>query len=69
MTPPRQRVGEVILPEDPATLAEFESLLAYLKQSRGFDFTAYKRSSLMRRVGQRPWNFTMTASSVTVVSR
>jgi two-component system CheB/CheR fusion protein len=29
---------------------EFEALLLYLKQSRGFDFTAYKRSSLMRRV-------------------
>jgi two-component system CheB/CheR fusion protein len=28
----------------------FEALLLYLKQSRGFDFTAYKRSSLMRRV-------------------
>ena len=29
---------------------DFEALLLYLKQSRGFDFTAYKRSSLMRRV-------------------
>jgi two-component system CheB/CheR fusion protein len=38
------------LPEDPQSLAEFEALLAYLKQSRGFDFTAYKRSSLVRRV-------------------
>ena len=28
----------------------FEALLLYLKQSRGFDFSAYKRSSLMRRV-------------------
>jgi two-component system CheB/CheR fusion protein len=28
----------------------FEELLAYLQQSRGFDFTGYKRSSLMRRV-------------------
>ena len=46
----RPRVGEVTLPDDPATLAEFEALLAYLKQSRGFDFSAYKRSSLMRRV-------------------
>jgi two-component system, chemotaxis family, CheB/CheR fusion protein len=42
--------GEMASPEDPASLAEFEALLAYLKQSRGFDFTAYKRSSLMRRV-------------------
>jgi len=32
------------------TSEELEALLAYLKQSRGFDFTAYKRSGLMRRV-------------------
>ncbi len=32
---------------------EFEALLAYLKQTRGFDFTAYKRSTLMRRVQKR----------------
>lgn len=31
----------------------FEALLDYLKQSHGFDFTGYKRSSLMRRVQQR----------------
>ena len=30
-----------------------ESLLQYLKGSRGFDFTAYKRSSLMRRIQKR----------------
>src|SRR5215213_410974 len=35
---------------------EFETLLLYLKQSRGFDFTAYKRSSLMRRVLVRMQN-------------
>jgi two-component system, chemotaxis family, CheB/CheR fusion protein len=28
----------------------FESLLRYLKEQRGFDFTGYKRQSLMRRV-------------------
>ena len=28
----------------------FESLLDYLRQGRGFDFTGYKRSSLKRRV-------------------
>jgi two-component system, chemotaxis family, CheB/CheR fusion protein len=28
----------------------FEELLEYLRRSRGFDFTGYKRSSLMRRV-------------------
>ncbi|GAA1029592.1 PAS domain-containing protein [Virgisporangium ochraceum] len=32
---------------------QFEALLIYLKESRGFDFTGYKRSSLMRRVGRR----------------
>ena len=31
----------------------FEALLAYLKEARGFDFTGYKRSSLVRRVGRR----------------
>ena len=32
---------------------QFEALLEHLKRSRGFDFTAYKRSSLMRRVQVR----------------
>jgi two-component system CheB/CheR fusion protein len=32
---------------------QFEALLRYLKEARGFDFTGYKRSSLMRRVGRR----------------
>ena len=36
-------------PTDP----HFEALLIYLKESRGFDFTGYKRSSLMRRVNRR----------------
>lgn len=31
----------------------FEELLVYLKNNRGFDFTGYKRSSLMRRVRRR----------------
>lgn len=35
--------------EDP----EFEALLEHIKRSRGFDFTGYKRSSLMRRVNKR----------------
>jgi two-component system, chemotaxis family, CheB/CheR fusion protein len=42
--------GESAPLQDPQSLAQFEALLAYLKTSRGFDFTAYKRSSLMRRV-------------------
>lgn len=33
-------------PADPA----FERLIEYLRESRGFDFTGYKRASLMRRV-------------------
>ncbi|MDR7279266.1 two-component system CheB/CheR fusion protein [Catenuloplanes atrovinosus] len=32
---------------------QFEELLLYLKEARGFDFTGYKRSSLVRRVGRR----------------
>ena len=34
---------------DPA----FEDLLSYLRDSRGFDFTGYKRTSLIRRVDRR----------------
>src|SRR5436190_6822062 len=33
--------------------AEFETLLQYLKSHRGFDFTGYKRSTLMRRAMKR----------------
>ena len=33
--------------------ADFEALLLYLQQSRGFDFTGYKRSTLIRRVLKR----------------
>src|SRR5215217_4250495 len=32
---------------------QFEALLVYLKEARGFDFTGYKRSSLMRRINRR----------------
>lgn len=32
---------------------DFEALLVHLKETRGFDFTGYKRSSLMRRVNRR----------------
>ncbi len=31
----------------------FDGLLEYLRRSRGFDFTGYKRPSLIRRVGKR----------------
>ncbi len=33
--------------------ADFEALLQFLKANRGFDFTGYKRSTLMRRVVKR----------------
>jgi two-component system CheB/CheR fusion protein len=36
-----------------ARAKEFEELLEHLKRSRGFDFSAYKRSSLSRRVQKR----------------
>ncbi|TMD40471.1 MAG: PAS domain-containing protein [Chloroflexi bacterium] len=32
---------------------DFESLIEYLRDARGFDFTGYKRASLMRRVASR----------------
>ncbi len=32
---------------------KFEALLEYLQSSRGFDFTGYKRTSLMRRINKR----------------
>jgi hypothetical protein len=32
---------------------DFDPLLDYLKRSRGFDFAAYKRPSLMRRIQKR----------------
>ncbi len=31
----------------------FEALLQYLRQTRGFDFTSYKRTTLCRRVAKR----------------
>ncbi|HEY7498846.1 MAG TPA: CheR family methyltransferase [Vicinamibacterales bacterium] len=36
-----------------ADSAYFDQILDHLRQSRGFDFTAYKRSSLMRRLMKR----------------
>src|SRR3954465_15410805 len=36
-----------------ATDPQFEALLGYLKEARGFDFTGYKRSSLARRFRRR----------------
>ena len=40
--------------DDAAKITQgFESLLDYLKRSRGFDFTGYKRTGLMRRVDKQ----------------
>ena len=39
---------------------EFENLLTYLRQSRGFDFTGYKGSTLMRRVCKRMQSVNLT---------
>jgi two-component system CheB/CheR fusion protein len=39
-------------PESPAD-ESFEALLRYMRDSRGFDFTGYKRTSLIRRVRHR----------------
>src|SRR5215813_14210931 len=38
---------------EPGQDEKFEGLLDYLKRSRGFDFTGYKRSGLRRRVMRR----------------
>src|ERR1700753_319113 len=38
---------------DSTTDEAFEALLRYMRDSRGFDFTGYKRTSLMRRVRHR----------------
>ncbi|MCW5317772.1 PAS domain S-box protein [Nostoc sp. KVJ3] len=38
---------------------EFENLLIHLRQNRGFDFTGYKRSTLMRRVCKRMQSLTI----------
>jgi two-component system, chemotaxis family, CheB/CheR fusion protein len=38
---------------------KFENLLIYLRQNRGFDFTGYKRSTLIRRVIKRMQSLTI----------
>src|ERR1700759_1716840 len=38
---------------DSTTDEAFEALLRYMRDSRGFDFTGYKRASLLRRVRHR----------------
>jgi two-component system CheB/CheR fusion protein len=46
-----------------ATDPQFEALLDYLRFSRGFDFTGYKRSSLMRLVTKRRHYLAMASFS------
>jgi two-component system CheB/CheR fusion protein len=38
---------------EPTTDQDLELLLDYLRRSRGFDFTGYKRASLSRRIHKR----------------
>jgi two-component system, chemotaxis family, CheB/CheR fusion protein len=44
----------------PVANSAFEDVLTYLKESRGFDFTGYKRTSLMRRVAHRMGQVSIT---------
>src|SRR5690349_20616131 len=46
---PRERDARAMTETD----ARFEALLEYLRDSRGFDFTGYKRGTLQRRVAKR----------------
>lgn len=39
--------------QQPDDIQHFDSILQHLQQTRGFDFTAYKRPSLMRRILKR----------------
>jgi two-component system CheB/CheR fusion protein len=41
------------LPEDSGQDEDLETLLNFIRDSRGFDFTGYKRSSLARRIRKR----------------
>jgi two-component system CheB/CheR fusion protein len=50
LSKPKPTVADPPLPVSPQAGQELEALLLYLKHNRGFDFTAYKRSSLMRRI-------------------
>lgn len=53
-TPSSPTLPSQARPAVPADSApEFETLLEYIKRSRGFDFTGYKRASLRRRLDKR----------------
>ncbi|HSB67653.1 MAG TPA: CheR family methyltransferase [Anaerolineales bacterium] len=47
-------------PQEPPDL-QFEALLDFLRFSRGFDFTGYKRSSLIRRVLKRRYTLSLAS--------
>jgi two-component system, chemotaxis family, CheB/CheR fusion protein len=44
---------EGVTREELGTDEQFEALLAFIKENRGFDFTGYKRPSLRRRINKR----------------
>jgi two-component system CheB/CheR fusion protein len=47
---------------------QFETLLYYLQQNRGFDFTGYKRPSLMRRISKRMEMVAIETSATTSIT-
>ncbi|MDE3087546.1 MAG: protein-glutamate O-methyltransferase CheR, partial [Acidobacteriota bacterium] len=49
----RKIVERRAVPDQGEPDGELESLLVYLKEARGFDFTGYKRASLSRRIERR----------------
>lgn len=46
---------------------QFETLLYYLRQNRGFDFSGYKRPSLMRRVNKRMQTIGLETTPITSI--
>ena len=47
---------------------QFENLLRYLGQNRDFDFTGYKRPSLMRRISKRMEMVAIETSATTSIT-
>jgi hypothetical protein len=52
--------GQAAEADDP----DLEDLLAFIRDSRGFDFTSYKRSTLTRRIRKRMHDGRSIACSV-----
>jgi CheR methyltransferase, all-alpha domain len=42
---------------------DFDDLLAFIRESRGFDFTSYKQSTLTRRIRKRMMDARVAASA------